>query len=57
VEIGLVDFHGWWEEWETALSISARSIDRHFHVCFGCRLDLRGGQRTSILPAALELYG
>jgi hypothetical protein len=57
VEIGLVDFHGWWEEWETALSISTRSIDRHFHVCFGCRLDLRGGQRTLILPAAFELYG
>jgi hypothetical protein len=26
VEIGLVDFHGWWVEWETALSISTRSI-------------------------------
>jgi len=31
VEIGLIDFQGRWEGWETALSFSTLSTDRHFH--------------------------
>jgi len=30
VEIGLIDFQGRWEGWETALSFSTLSTDRHF---------------------------
>ena len=30
MEIGLIDFQGRWEGWETALSFSTLSTDRHF---------------------------
>jgi hypothetical protein len=38
VEIGLIDFQGGWEEWETVLSFSTLSTHRISTVCFGCQI-------------------
>jgi hypothetical protein len=44
MEIGLIDFQGRWEVWETVLSFSALSIDRHFHRLLRSPHSSRGSQ-------------
>ena len=44
VEIGLIDFQGRWEVWETVLSFSILSIDRHFHRLLQLPHSSRGSQ-------------
>src|SRR3954470_6977070 len=38
VEIGLIDFQGWWEGWETVLSFPRFPPTGISIVCFGCHI-------------------
>src|SRR5947207_8718851 len=56
VEIGLIDFQGRWEGWETALSFSTLSTDRHFHRLLWLPHSSRGGRRLRLFAMAFELH-